>query len=453
MLLYTTAQELQNAIGFHRHYGTSPASSLEAFNSSSNGELEYLLIQPHDISHILNTLYKTKNKEVKQKFFIMENNLSIMLRNALLIDVIIDDALTLREKVETFLDIYSNQYLTAKTLSIINSKLKVIQNDLHDNRTTCKGIVRFNKLKYKQIDMLNEIINLWLSLIKSNQIKKEEAELKYRDQRLRFMYKERYEYRQNLVDGDYIWGIKYNKLPVNVLIDDKIELKDKVNIDKNAPYEPLIRFNEYLLFRENGVAFPIHRSEENHQFFNVTLLDYIEGRKKENKDHCEVLGFWGDLVISPFWTFGIGVDTEDEMVKFYKKVNTEYQYSVYDIMEYNVEKLITGITNLYNNDYTNLHVEYLLDDKMIAFKRKDIFKGTIFLSYEGYETNKEYIESDSFLKSIFKEASFLIETIAFYTPIDIKKRSLLIEKQNESICKNLNIISDRYGIKYCVPKE
>jgi hypothetical protein len=36
------------------------------------------------------------------------------------------------------------------------------------------------------------------------------------------------------------------------------------------------------------------------------MLSRIEGTKKQSKDPCSVLGYWGDLCTGPFSVWGIG---------------------------------------------------------------------------------------------------------------------------------------------------
>ena len=77
-----------------------------------------------------------------------------------------------------------------------------------------------------------------------------------------------------------------------------------------------------------------------HRIFNFSMLDYAEGKKKQSRDLCDVLGYWGDIVVSPFYTFGLLVDDLNEKEKFYKLQNENYYYYNEKISEYFVEKMI-----------------------------------------------------------------------------------------------------------------
>ena len=102
----------------------------------------------------------------------------------------------------------------------------------------------------------------------------------------------------------------------------------------------MIRFWEYENFREKGIPYAIHSNELEHRHFNYSFLSYLDGEKKKNRDHCEVLGFWGDITVGPFWTFGLCVSDLKEYEQFYKKVSDKYYYYNEKFSEYQVEKMI-----------------------------------------------------------------------------------------------------------------
>lgn len=79
--------------------------------------------------------------------------------------------------------------------------------------------------------------------------------------------------------------------------------------------------------------------------FNFTLVDYIQGEKKKNRDHCEVLGYWGDITLSPFWTFGLTVDNHDEFKEFFKITNDKYYFYNEKFSEHFIEKIISSFPN------------------------------------------------------------------------------------------------------------
>jgi dynein assembly factor 3 len=100
---------------------------------------------------------------------------------------------------------------------------------------------------------------------------------KYRDQRLRYHYKERYDFRTNLIDWDY-----------NTMI---------------LEFAPIIHYYHYREWRQTGVAYENRFSVYSNP--NRTLSSYIPGKKNSTKESCLVRGYWGDIVCSPYFTFGV----------------------------------------------------------------------------------------------------------------------------------------------------
>lgn len=64
-----------------------------------------------------------------------------------------------------------------------------------------KKLVDFSNLSFREKDEIIEILKAYDLRIPFD-IEK------YRDDRLRYMYKERYDYRENLVDWDYVYKLK-----------------------------------------------------------------------------------------------------------------------------------------------------------------------------------------------------------------------------------------------------
>lgn len=72
-------------------------------------------------------------------------------------------------------------------------------NFIHEEKktmTVLKQIVDLKYIKFEERDEMSEIISAWKINV-SFEIEK------YRDQRLRYHYKERYDFRTNLIDWDY----------------------------------------------------------------------------------------------------------------------------------------------------------------------------------------------------------------------------------------------------------
>ena len=59
---------------------------------------------------------------------------------------------------------------------------------------------------------------------------------------------------------------------------------------------------------------------------NRTLSSYAKGKKKKSGDSCLVRGYWGDIIVSPFFSFGTEVEVSPEKEKFFEKGTMQYKY-------------------------------------------------------------------------------------------------------------------------------
>jgi hypothetical protein len=101
-----------------------------------------------------------------------------------------------------------------------------------------------SEIKFKEIDELVEIFKSWNSKVKFD------IEL-HRDQRLRYLFGKRYDYRTNLIDWDYQMGVK--------------------------PVVPIVHWYHYRDWRNTGVAF--EQGFSRYIQSNRTLGSYIPGKK------------------------------------------------------------------------------------------------------------------------------------------------------------------------------
>lgn len=76
-----------------------------------------------------------------------------------------------------------------------------------------------------------------------------------------------------------------------------------------------------------------------------------------------VRGFWGDIVNSPYLSFGMEVDNADDKFRFYKHVNFQAVYSNCDISEYNVQRMIFQTEELDEFEYKFERLRHILGKK------------------------------------------------------------------------------------------
>lgn len=114
---------------------------------------------------------------------------------------------------------------------------------------------------------------------------------KHRDQRLRYLFKTRYDFKKNLIDWDY-----------------NMDIKEAANI---------IHFYHYKEWRLTGVAY--ESGFATYIVPNRTMASYIPGRTKSDRSSCMVRGYWGDVVVSPYIAMGVECEYEPLLFKVANK--------------------------------------------------------------------------------------------------------------------------------------
>jgi dynein assembly factor 3, axonemal len=200
----------------------------------------------------------------------------------------------MRERQEMFLDLYANSMIRDKTQRYLEGVVKeLIQLVTEDDRckSVIKSIIDFDQLRFKDRDEMEEVMSTYL--------KKHAFDMeKLRDQRLRHHFADRYDFRRNAVDWDYQYGIRL--------------------------MAPHCHQQEYRDWRLNGIGFETRLTVNN--IPNRTLSSFIPGKKKKSGDSIMIRGYWGDIINSPFVTFGFEVLNEEDREKFFRKLNYQRIY-------------------------------------------------------------------------------------------------------------------------------
>lgn len=112
----------------------------------------------------------------------------------------------------------------------------------------------------------------------------------------------------------------------------------------------------------SGVAFETRLATGS--ISNRTLGSTVEGRNRtKDRLQCMVRGFWGDIVNSPYLSFGMEVDDVDDKFRFYKHVNFQAVYTNSDISEYNLQKMIFQTEELDEFEYKFERLRHILGKK------------------------------------------------------------------------------------------
>ncbi|CAB4020560.1 Hypothetical predicted protein [Paramuricea clavata] len=246
-----------------------------------------------------------------QKIYVVENNLELFARHLLLLGIALESKqrLGLQEKCELFLELFGNSLIRPQTSEYLQEKANECIRMVTDLEYMKENfpLVDMSLLKFKERDLLEGIFKFW-----RNPDGKLFDITKCWDLRLRKYLEVRYDYRNNVYDWDY-----------NMALHSKA---------------PIIRFQEYKVWRDQGVAFEL-REDASYETTNRSLASGLVVTKDSEK--CGSRGYWGDIINSPYLAFGIESDEES----LFEKKNDVYVKSARDISAHNVTSFMYEIMN------------------------------------------------------------------------------------------------------------
>jgi len=179
-------------------------------------------------------------------------------------------------------------------------------------------------LKYTERDALVDVFRKWR---RTNRI--DMAAL--RQTRLRRFYKDRYDFRRNMVDWDY--HMRLQEAGVD-------------GVAREAATGHFIHFQHFREWRDSGLAFEV--GDRVYSVPNRTLASTVRGRAKEYKDRdmndkgrsVEAYGYWGDIVNSPYHSFGTQLWDEEDRAHFLRLRNKQFVSNSVELAQHNVEVLL-----------------------------------------------------------------------------------------------------------------
>lgn len=215
------AGKIASSIGLHGFWGYSAGFDLlEAVNSVNKDDseevLNILLIQPSDIRHVLTTISKrrrhTKNKSFRPiHFYLLENPMEVIARDMLLLDVLFDFEVPIRQRANIFLEIFGNCKVQDRTCRYIDQKGVALRQFCAKGTGNLEDLVDLSCLKFRDRDNLEDCFKAY-----SRSMEFDMTSL--RDHRLRGHYEERYDSRAAAADWDYHYALKVLYLLITVLI-------------------------------------------------------------------------------------------------------------------------------------------------------------------------------------------------------------------------------------------
>lgn len=332
-------------IGFHSMWGFSPSrnfldiqhqsstkkkkeQALDDSYDNNQEPLNILLVEPSDPRHIIHTISrrhrqssKSQNKKVGLKknrpinFYILETQSEVIARHILLLHILFDDEIQIRQRAALFLEVFGNSLVQKKTEVYIGSvgtllRELIFDDDRYNGRL--KTITNFDHLKQRERDEIEKVFKSWTSCEQN-----EFDAILLRDHRLRGYYGERYDCRLNLIDWDY-----------------HANVKDVASI---------IHIRQFQEWRMSGIAFEF--GDATYSSPNRSMASYVQGKAKSGRDSGmlkEFQGFWLDIVVGPYISFGVKIDSECSNAKqLFDVVNKgsgaeQHRHHTVDVAMYNI---------------------------------------------------------------------------------------------------------------------
>mmetsp|Transcript_15373 Transcript_15373/g.38868 ORF Transcript_15373/g.38868 Transcript_15373/m.38868 type:complete len:471 (-) Transcript_15373:474-1886(-) len=276
--------------------GTSIATN----SGSEDNPINILIIYSGDIRHVLKTVARMRrHKKSHVNFYVLERAAETLARNALLLDIFLDEETPRKDRTELMLEVYGNTLLQEKTASWLSDHSRKLLKQLGNETGRISEHLDLGLLKFKERDEIDDAIKGWKSSVP---FKVEEL----RDERLREFYKERFDHRLNLIDWDYHMKLLNLGAIIHVL--------------------------QYRRWRERGLAYEVRDIGYNQP--NRTLASMIAGKEKGSS----VLrrGFWTDIVNSPYIAFGVEADDR----KLFRRSSNQQVHNTLTVSEYNVESML-----------------------------------------------------------------------------------------------------------------
>ncbi|KAM9488938.1 dynein axonemal assembly factor 3 [Clarias gariepinus] len=291
-------------------WGFGPARNLlETCVPRPQLEMNVLLVGSSDPRHILKTISGLKNNE-SLHLWVMENSMEVAARQLLLLYVSLSgpEGMGMQEKTEVFLELFGNSEIRSQTdckLKHIAARLSRSITESLDTDTSIHPCLDTTLLKFKERDELARIFGQW-----QNPPSTPLAMSKMWDARVRRHLGQRYDARTGCFDWD---------------------LSMKLH-DRGCG---VIHKHQYCRWRESGVAFEMREGlycAANQSLLSTRVFSHRGGR-------MGVRGYWGDIVSSPYLSFGI----ETENKELLKTQNNQHVKTAQDISVANVQALFKSL--------------------------------------------------------------------------------------------------------------
>ncbi|XP_054914102.1 dynein axonemal assembly factor 3-like isoform X2 [Poeciliopsis prolifica] len=309
-----SAGRVSEGAGWFSWWGFSPARNLLSLGPvKSDGEMNVLLVGSGDPRHILKTIADSP-VEQNLHMWVIESSMDVVARQLLLLYVTLmpQEKMGINERTEVFLELFGNTEIrsqTEETLRRAASQLILSVTEIMED--PINACMNTTLLKFKERDELARIFKLWIqqtSPVGSSPVIMSKAW----DYRVRQHLGTRYDSKKGCFDWDLTM---------------KLHEKGCGVISKQ----------QYVQWREKGLAFEMR--EGIYQTTNPTLLSTRVFNKKGDK--VGIQGYWGDIVSSPYLSFGIESDDK----KLLKTQNGQHLNTAQEISFANLQELFRSLSS------------------------------------------------------------------------------------------------------------
>ena len=280
-----------------------------------------------DCRHVLRTLATLFQKEgagdLSVSFTIHEKEIEVLARQLLLLLVVLDTEVDLKERIELFLEIFGNLELTERG----EEAIEVYARRLEDWITSLKPeesttLLRFfdvSALRYQEKDELLRVFKSWR---KSHSVN---AQALW-DYRARKFYGDRYDFRKNLIDWDYHM---------------RLSGKEDENVIKSN--KSIIHHVHFRRWRLSGMAYEFR--DKKYNVPNRTLMSTVQSRLEQFKDRnlnakgasASSYGYFGDIQNPPYCSFGLDAWDSGEEKRLFNRVNKQFEHTAVDVSKANLD--------------------------------------------------------------------------------------------------------------------
>ncbi|XP_028989539.1 dynein axonemal assembly factor 3-like isoform X2 [Betta splendens] len=298
-------------------WGFSPARDLLRTGPvRHDGEANVLLVGSADPRHILKTIAGLQSKQ-SLHVWLIENSMEAVARQLLLLYLALmpQENMGLNEKTEVFLEVFGNSEIRSQTEETLRHGALQLSLSVTDTlETATHPCLNTTLLKFKERDELTRIFKLWRQPQSSSSSESSASMSMSRawDYRVRQHLGTRYDFKKGCFDWD---------------LSMKLHDKGCGTINKQ----------QYVQWRERGVAFELR--EGLYEINNPTLISSRVFSQRGNK--VAVRGYWGDIVSSPYLSFGIESDDKSLL----KTHNGQHIKTAQDLSLANVQALFQSLSS------------------------------------------------------------------------------------------------------------